>query len=331
MLNTCFDLMSGAISTYISNINTISDTTYNITSRTVPHNPTSLTDTNLMAEVIPEFGTIIAKRIDTKYVFVENNGDIRSDIVVNVSSENTISLQPPDNIESNSASHCIDSSVPYLAKFLKENMSKSNITLHIESIGPKMDINALRIIQMPPISSVSIESINVDVGYPITQIGDTEFRIVDGDIPIESTVPAYIHFQHTTAKRINISLNSDVYLSKHKAVIVGVNQIIGEMNIYSKESYIGYKIPFPEYSTGISSIIVSPDNYSTSLYGVSCKAYLNESDYNSMNDSFTVGFASTYYGNIAKGSNDYLYLLLKIETSNNLTPSIGGISVEFNS
>jgi hypothetical protein len=328
LLSTCLKLNNDAMASYITNTTDDNDSV-TITAATTPTLPTSLTEENMKAERILEYGTIIAKRVTTKSVFTNNNGNKRSDLILASVSKNSLSLEAPDKIVANSLDHILDSNVPYIAKFVKDGgMSKANIIIRMISDGNDMPINALRIMPLPPMNNIMLDSVIYNLGYNLIQNGDVSFPEVSS-YDFERTKPAYLHFNQINMRSLNISFTSEIYSADLGAIVIGVNKIVGELNIYSLESYIGYRIPFPDEATGITSVQVYPDCYSSSVDNITTRIYYNEGDYNEMNDNFNISFNALYNSFFPRYDAEYCYILVKFDVVNNTTPSIGKIKVEF--
>lgn len=325
ILASCIDLMDAAIVNVINAAYTGDANTVIIGPGTGAIYPTAVTDDE-KAERITEFGIIIAKRVSTKLVFTDANGNVYPFIDIVRSSNNALYLQQPDRIIENSVFHALDSDVPYLAHFVKENMTRSNVILDIVSTDRPVEINAVRFKPMPVVGSVQLDYVRYGDGQKIVMNGAENF---DETAAYESrrTFPAYVHFEPVITSRLQVSFSSEIYSASSGSVAVGVNQIIGEHNVYAETSYIGYEVEFPDGTSRLTRIEAIADEFAGSLDNIRMRVYDSLENFNAMNSNYVTTCESSMNTNIAGPGP--LYLLVELSSVNNTTPCIGKIQLEF--
>lgn len=325
-VNTCLTLTNSAIMNIIQTT-VSSDTVVSIGSSTEPVYPTSLAD-NQKAELIPEYGVIIAHRRSTVPVFTDENGTIRTFVTVSRSTDNALYLENPDYLMENSVDHILDDSEPYLAQFVKDSMSKSNINIDIETTDQPFLINSLRFMPMPVVGSVLLESVYYNGVNPIVLNGETELSTVQ-DYTIQRTLPAYLHFEPVETSVLRLELSSTLYNSTLNAVCIGVSSVIGEFNTYAEYSYSGYEITAPEGVTLLKRITVLGNGYTESLDNIEVRVYTSLDEYNGMTSRYAVSGTTDRITSVPVPESGVMYLLVILTSRENTTPVITGVDLTF--
>lgn len=325
IMNTTLTLTNASLSSLL-NSDTSSGNTVLINSNTIPMYPTSLTDEQ-KAERDTEFGILTAKKLNSRLVFTDNNDIVKPTITVTRATDNSLFLEKPDYVVENSIRHILEGSEPYMASFVREEMSKSNITLDIRSTDQPFLINALKYIPMPMAGSVMLEKLRYDGINPVVLNGGMEFSEASL-FDITRTFPGYIHFEPVETSLIRLAVSSELYVSSLEAVTVGLSKIVGEYHTYAQTSYIGYKVSYPEGTTKLTRVKMSLDNYSLSLANVRIKVYDSVDDFNTINSRYIISCGSDQTVDIPDPGND-LYFLVEFESVNNTTPCVGKIELEY--
>ena len=311
-------------------LDSVPSTTKRVSASTTPLYPSSLSEYEY-AERFPEFGTIIAKRISSRPVFVDEYGSILSYVDVVRTTNNALFLARPDRLVEGSTKNMLAGNVPYTAKFERQDMTRSNITLSLVSRGNPFAINALRYIPMPSAGVNVLDYVRSSSVVPLVQNGDVEFDDVtssdDASVRLHRTVSGYLHFEQVTTANLKLSVSSDVYVPDLGAVFIGISSLMGEMNVYAVKSYIGYEIELPSGTTLISRGTIAPDHLSSSVSGVRALLYDNLADFNAVSRNYLAAFSGDEVLGIRTNATT-MYLLLEITASQNTTPCVGKVDLE---
>jgi len=323
-LATCLSLTSQAIGILTAH-QAAEEGTVRITPSTTPIYPTSCTD---RAECVPEYGIIMAGRIASRRVFLTDGGEVLPSLTIYRSSNNSLYLEKPDRVIENRPEHALIGDIPYLAQFVRDNMGRANVIFTIASTDTPFEINALRFLPMPVAGSVVLEKVQYGDGNPVIVNGSNGFTETEGN-EITRTYPAYVHFEPVTTNRFIVSCGSELYYPEMQSVIVGVSRLIGEYNVYALQSYIGYRISYPEDAATMTGLSLSCDTYSPDNDNVTIWVYDSEEHFNAMDSHYILSCTGSSLASIPKPASGYLYLLMEIASVNNTTPCVSSISVRF--
>lgn len=298
-----------------------------VTPSSVPLYPTSLKDSE-KAERSPEFGVFFAKRIESRRVFTDQAGEmVKPTVRLSRTSENSLYLEAPDSIIENYIENVLVGEIPYIARFVKDNMSTSQVSLDIASSGNPFRINALRYVPMPGAGAVTLDAVNYDGINPIVLNDDVEY-MKGTTYDIARTMPGYLHFETADTSLMRLAFSSSKYITKLKAVAVGISRIIGELNIYAQTSYIGFLIEAPEGTTSLKRVTLRSDGYSTSLRNLYVRVYDSLIEFNKVSNNYVVRAGSDQVTDIAVPAGG-LYLLLEVSAPDNVSPTVKDILLQF--
>lgn len=324
-LSVCLNLTNASLVNMLKSVDEEEDKIY-IDSHTEPQYPTSISEID-MAENISEYGIIIAKRINNRSIFVDDNDIIKPNIEIVRSTDNSLFLENPDKVIENSPKHAFEGIEPYIAQFVKNNMSRSNITIDVKSNSQPFLINAIKYIPMPMAGSIMLERLRYDGINPVILNGEVEFdetSIYD----IHRTLPGYIHFEPVETSVMRITVTSELFNTSLNAVTVGISKIAGEYNTYASKSYIGYKVNTPLGYTKLKAVTMNKDGYTMSLNNISIKIYDSLDEFNNVSNRYLISCGTNQTVDIPC-ENIPLYFLVEIDSINNTTPSLSGISLEY--
>jgi len=327
--STCVTLTNAAFASLISSLSETSSSTQVIT----PASPVIYPESTTASEKVEkdeEFGIFHSKRINTREVFTDTDGELLSSIRIERTSEAIEAGEiSPDVIIENEPKHAITGMTPYLARFASEaEMEETDIVLDIISASGPFELNAIRFTPMPMAGAVSLDKLNYDGVVPVTMNGRTTYT--EGEsFTVNRSYLGYIHFEPVSTTRFRLKLSSNMYVSSLKCITVGVSSIIGEMNVYSRYSYAGFQIVFPEGTSRIKSITTTGDKYSPSVENVTYWIYNSLTRFNNLSDDYVGAYGPTQTLDISKPASGSLYLLMRLESINNTTPCVGKITLEF--
>jgi len=296
--------------------------------------PTSLTD-NEKGEAHKQYGIFSSKRIQSKLSFIDDTGKPLPYINVTRTTLNGITEEAPDAIIENNINHILDTQIPYIVRFKKENLNKAVLNIDIKSESLPIKFNALRFIPFP-CGSVIMEGLWKDGFVNIKMNGNSVFQKApqhtEGIIQTsydKYTLPAYIHTELVETGDFRLGLSSDNYITEISSICIGIGALIGELNVYNDVSYFGYTITLPDETPTLSSINIVPDRYSGSVNNVSVYVYDNLNSFNNITDDYTVKCSSLSNSNlnIARNTDKQLFILLKLEAQNNISPAISRLEV----
>ena len=181
---------------------------------------------------------------------------------------------------------------------------------------------------MPAAGSILLKS--------ITYNGSKTFKFNGGGtIPstdtysVDRTTQGYFHFEPIELSSLRIVLESQVYISALKCLALGINKIIGELNTYASKSYIGYKVEYPDETSSLKKIQITPAGYSKNVDNVRLKLYDNLNDFNAMNNNYIISGSNIIVVDVSKAVSPSLYVLVELESVNNTTPCVGQVKLTF--
>jgi hypothetical protein len=269
-----------------------------------------------------------ARRISTRPVFTDTNGNILSSISISRSITAADDVLP-DKITENSITNLFNTGIPFITRVEKEVLSRIIMELTISSTDEPLKINALRYVPIPAVGVTTLDNITVNTGGQLTMNGYTVFQSSTGQV-MDRTREGYIHFEEVDMADITLTLSSETFLTSYNCVAIGMSGLVGEYNNYALKSYIGWSIPYKGEYTSLTKVKAYAANYSESLSNVRFNLYSNISDFNNVSSSYITTFGSEQ---ILTGINNSLYpnlyLLMEITSVNNTTPCIGKIELEF--
>ena len=287
----------------------------------------SIVEESEKAERNQEFVSITSKRVNSRLVLADENGVINPSLEI-IKTAVSGDQRAPRYIIENSISNAFRGDLPYVARYVKDDVSKVVLNLSITSKDQPFTINALKFIPMPAMGATVLEALTYDVGKNVVMNGGVELPPISV-YQIERTYQGYIHFEPVSTTELTLSLASEVYLSALGCIAIGINKIVGEFNTYAIKSYIGWPIKYPYGYSRIANIQIIPATYSESMKNVRAKIYDNINDFNQVNDRYIALCDENTDLDIRQTSAPTPYLLLELDSENNTTPCVGRIRLEF--
>ena len=288
--------------------------------------PSSITDGE-KAEVHPEFMNIIGKRVNSRLVFTDTNNIIDPAISI-VKTIGTVDNSIPTKIIENTVENCLTGASPYIARYQMDTAVRTTLTLDIKSMAKTMSINALRVVPIPAVGMISIDSIKYGAGSSVVLNGGNVLEELS-DYDLDRTYQGYIHFRPVTATDLFIALSSETYVPEFGAVAIGLSKVIAELNTYASTSYIGWLATYPDGYTKISRLQILPAKYSNVVDNTRVKIYDNVTDFNAVNDNYIELCGSNTLLNIDSTTVPTPYILLELDNDSGTTPCVGKIRLEF--
>lgn len=293
--------------------------------------PSSVADGE-KAERHPEFLTIAAKRLNTKSVFLDSDGNTYPSIRVNKTIVSD-TADIPDSVLENKLENVIRGDVPYLIRYIKESViSRAHLGLEIESTGEPFRINALRYVPIPGMGGNILKTLSYGGSKRPVMNGDYVLPDLTGNylFDINRTLCGYFNFKPVETDRIKFDISSELYVSSMHCVAIGIGRVVGELNTYAKKSYIGYKINYPTGTESLTNVKISPSPYASSIKNIKVKIYGNQSDFDSVGNNFLASFIDEYSPqNINRQTAPTVFVLVEIESENETTPTLGTIQLDF--
>lgn len=316
---------------YIDTLNLLNSDVI-IDAQTAPIFPADLTDLQ-KAEQHSEFGIISAKRIESASVFLNSIGKLHDHLRVTRTTLNGIVDESPDQIIENNTKHIFDRNIPYIIKFEKENLLRASIYLDIMSDSIPIRLNALRFIPYPGTGSVILDGYWKDGSFPVKTNGNMSYEkplgTYEGDVDPsydQYTLPGYIHSELINTLNLRLGFSSINYITELQSIVIGLGAVVGELNVYSEKSYIGYELQIPE-GKSLKNLQIHSDIYSPSLSNMSIYIYNDINHFNTMNDNYiTRTYGSTDLNISGPGP---LYLLVELDSVNNISPALSKITARF--
>lgn len=324
-VSTCLTLTNSALVNMLRSTSS-EDNMISLDAFTTPTYPTALIDLE-KAESVPEFGIILSKRLNSRSVFTDDDGYIKPTVEITRATDNSLFLENPDYVVENRVEHALEGEEPYLARFSKLNMSRSNITFDIVSTDQPFLINSIKYIPMPMAGAVMLERLRYDGINPVVINGGLEFQ-ESSLYNVNRTLPGYIHFEPIETSMIRVAFSSELYNTALNAVTVGISSLAGEYHTYAKTSYIGYKIEYPTGYNTLKTVQMFMDGYALSLSNISLRLYDSEDEFNSMSNRYVISCGVNQQVSITN-SGSPLYALIEFESVNNTTPCLSGVDFTF--
>lgn len=287
----------------------------------------SIVETNERAERNQEFVSITAKRVNSRLVFADEDGILNPSISLTKAIQTADDKSPKYVIE-NSIENAFRGDLPYVARFVKDEVAKTTLLLDIESKDQAYAINAIRYIPMPAMGAITLDGLSYSDGKLLTLNGGGKLEDISV-YTLARTYQGYIHFEPIETTKLSLKLSSEVYLSALAAIAIGITKIIGEFNTYALKSYIGWKIDYPFGYSKLKNIRLIPATYSSSMKNASIKIYNNVNDFNQTNDNYIIKCGENTDVDIRETSVPEPYMLLELDSENNTTPCVGRIRLEF--
>jgi hypothetical protein len=322
----CLELTNASMMTVLASTESDDPNIVNITAYDDALYPTSISSYE-KAERNQEFVSITAKRVNSRLVFADADGTLNPsmEVVKTIRTEDNIA---PRYIVENSIENIFRGDLPYVARYVKDEVAKTRLQLDINSKDQPFAINAIKYIPMPAMGAIVLETLTYDEGKPITLNGGVTFPDVT-QYSLERTYQGYIHFEPVDASSIRFSLSSEVYLSALSCIAIGITKILGELNTYALKSYIGWKMVYPHDATRLINVQIIPATHSSSVKNVRVRIYDNVDDFNQANDQYIVSCGNDTDVDIRKVSIPNPYILMELTSENNTTPCVGRIRLEF--
>lgn len=322
----CLELTNASMMTVLASAEKDEPHIINITAYDECLFPTAISD-NEQAERSQEFVTITSKRVNSRSIFVDEN-DILNSSLEFTKAIKTSDEKIPKYIIENSIENAFKGDLPYVSRFVKDEVKKTTLELQILSKDQPFTLNAIRYIPMPAMGAITLDSMTYDGGKHLVTNGDCVLPDVN-TYAIDRTYQGYIHFEPIETSTFCIQLSSEVYLSALSCTAIGITKIIGEFNTYALKSYIGWKITYPYGYTQLKNITIFPATYSTSMKHVRIKIYDNSNDFNEISDRYIIQCGENTEVNIQQSTVPEPYILMELDSVSNTTPCVGRIRLEF--
>lgn len=288
--------------------------------------PTSL-DALSYAEQSPEFGIMHARRAETQNVFADTFGRLRAGFSLARTTNNALFLARPDALVENDLANVIGGGTPYLAFFEKADIDRANITLHLTSAGAPFTINALRYSPMPAAGSQVLELIKYSSISAPRFNGGVSLTDLSVDSTTDQRTPrsfaGYLHFEPLTTTSLRLSVSSDLYLSSMGAIVVGMSAIVGELNVYARNSTIGFSAAVPAGKTRLSSLTINTDAFGGDASNVRVRLYWTREAFDRMEDHFLSTAATRTCDIPLTGAT--IYATIEFTSVNNTTPTVSSV------
>lgn len=285
------------------------------------------------AEAFREYRVITAKRVSSTPVFTNQQGRLLEKVSPERSTANSLYMARPTSMVENSLNGMFTGDAPYLAKFSYPSAERSNLTVNVRSTGDPFVINALRLTPMPTLGGTSLIYVKYSTLLRPVLNGNLEFPdltgSVDTDLRMARSFPAYIHFKQIETDVLRLSLESDLYLTDVHAVVMGINRLQAEFNVYALNSYIGWTVTVPTAKTKIVRTKIVPDNFASSVTGARLRIYTNKTEFDRMSNSYLLSAMGETAHNVSLGGATTVYALLDLASTDNTTPCVGKIEIEF--
>ena len=332
-VSLCLGLTNSALLNTISSLQISQDPmVVTVDARTLPLYPT--VSEQQQAERFSDFRVITARRVHSVPVFVTETGQIRAGVEMTRTTANALHMARPSTIVENTLTGILTGDAPYLIKFSYPQEELSNLTLNISSTTTPFSINAVRIVPMPVVGSISLVYMKHSTLLKPVLNGNIEFPDISGNedpqLRTRRSFPAYIHFKQIDTSVLRFAFESRLYLQDKGAVVIGISSMLGEMNVYALKSYIGWEINVPSGATKIIRTHIYSDNYAESVVNARLKVYSDLVEFNRVSNDYLLSSVGDTLQDVPIGSGTTkLYALLDIDSVDNSTPCIGRIEVEF--
>lgn len=336
LANTCVSVTESAIARELVRTKSIipSNTIACGTGSTVIY-PSSITDENKKATVDKLYNVITLPIIERRTQFTNSNGNLYSTVSVERYSPMEFAFDSDtDEIFESPFENCLIGSLPYICVARKANLTSMTLYLNIKSSGEDFAINTLKIVPFPSVGATSFLGVS-PARNVITMCNGTTFETLQ-DMTYERSLPSLIPFRTIKTNSVEILFISDLVVDSLSSggtgskttIALGVSSISGELNTYSDEAWIGFKVDVPAGTTRLHLITISGSFETDTVEGHTVRIYTNESNFNAMNSSFVYMTSTSDSPDITMTTSS-IWILSNLKRVQGVTPSLRNITLSF--
>lgn len=325
VLSDCIELLNGTIYSDIQLPD--NDNTF-LTVNSEFIYPDSIDETE-KASIDKKFNCFHAALIGSSSLLVDSKGNLKSSYEITRTSE-SINYSAATSIEENSIENIFSGNIPYLIKYSCSKGSIYDLLVNIDTSKYPIKANSLQLISMPARDGIMINHFSYNKGNNLKIDGKYDFEN-ESVITKDRKYSAYLHFKPVTIDDFKLSLSSELFSNDLGGVYLGISSFKLLYNTYSVNSYIGFKLTFPEDIASLTKLYLNPYKYNEEVEHITIRLYDTEDGFNNIDSSSRLiinNINSPIKYDKIEGFDD-IYVLVEINSVDNTTPCFEYIEVGF--
>ena len=224
--------------------------------------------------------------------------------------------------------------VPYITTFMHDNVTNmidARLKISVISSARPLVFNALRLIPMPTVGTVSID----DIGYGNSAIlsrlimNGSEAFAAGTPCDAQRARPMYLHCEPISTRSFSIYLSSGTTIEDIGAICMGISRLVAEYNVYADTSYIGYTVTVPA-GKKLSHVSIATSAWVHETSNIDINVYKNSQAFNALDSkadaTITCSGNTSVIPSVTDGSG-VLYILVRLKASNGTTPCFTGLDL----